>query len=304
MSWSIPLGRVLGTEIRLHLTFLLLLAWIGLAHGIRGGMPEAIQGVAFIALIFACVLLHEFGHVLAARRYGIATPDITLLPIGGVARLDRIPEKPAEELVVALAGPAVNVAIATLLLLPLGGVPDVAAMAGLEDPGQSLLARLFWVNVTLVVFNLIPAFPMDGGRVLRALLGMRLGGEPIQLTRHGQPVERFEWSGDGRYIVFLAAVPRSEVAVGTRRAPIVVDGDGRPHQLWLVEVATGKVEPLTTGTHHIVSFGWSLDGTQIVYAARHSSRGTMPFSRHAAALPLRRQLGLNKVYNRPHGEHI
>jgi Zn-dependent protease/CBS domain-containing protein len=175
MSWAIPLGRVLGTEIRLHLTFLLLLAWIGLAHGMRGGMPEAIQGVAFITLIFACVLLHEFGHVLAARRYGIATPDITLLPIGGVARLDRIPEKPAEELVVALAGPAVNVAIAALLLLPLGGVPDVAAMAGLEDPGQSLLARLFWVNVTLVVFNLIPAFPMDGGRVLRALLGMRLG---------------------------------------------------------------------------------------------------------------------------------
>ena len=175
MSWSIPLGRVLGTEIRLHLTFLLLLAWIGLAHGLRGGMAEAIQGVAFIILIFACVLLHEFGHVLAARRYGIATPDITLLPIGGVARLDRIPEKPAEELVVALAGPAVNVAIAALLLLPLGGVPDVAAMAGLEDPSQSLLARLFWVNVTLVVFNLIPAFPMDGGRVLRALLGMRLG---------------------------------------------------------------------------------------------------------------------------------
>lgn len=175
MSWAIPLGRVLGTEIRLHLTFLLLLAWIGLAHGMQGGMPAAIQGIAFIALIFACVLLHEFGHVLAARRYGIATPDITLLPIGGVARLDRIPEKPAEELVVALAGPAMNVAIAALLLLPLGGVPDVAAMVGLEDPGQSLLARLFWVNVTLVAFNLIPAFPMDGGRVLRALLGLRLG---------------------------------------------------------------------------------------------------------------------------------
>ena len=112
--------------------------------------------------------------------------------------------------------------------------------------------------------------PRAGAQIY--LLGMRLGGEPIQLTRHGQPVERFEWSGDGRYIVFLAAVPRSEVAVGTRRAPIVVDGDDRPHQLWLVEVATGRVEPLTTGTHHIVSFGWSLDGTRIVYAARHSSR--------------------------------
>jgi stage IV sporulation protein FB len=172
MGWSIPLGRVLGTEIRLHLTFLLLLAWIGLAHGMQGGVPAAIQGIVFISTIFACVLLHEFGHVLAARRYGIVTPDITLLPIGGVARLERIPDKPTEELVVALAGPAVNVAIAVLLLLALGGVPDIAAI---EDSGQSMLARLFWVNVTLVVFNLIPAFPMDGGRVLRALLGLRLG---------------------------------------------------------------------------------------------------------------------------------
>jgi stage IV sporulation protein FB len=175
MSWSLPLGRVLGTEIRLHLTFLLLLAWIGIAHGMRGGVAEAIQGLVFIVLLFGCVLLHEFGHVLAARRYGIATPDITLLPIGGVARLDRIPEKPAEELVVALAGPAVNVVIALLLLLALGGVPDVAAMAGLEETGHPIAARLFWVNVTLVVFNLIPAFPMDGGRVLRALLGWRMG---------------------------------------------------------------------------------------------------------------------------------
>ena len=175
MSWSLPLGRVLGTEIRLHLTFLLLLAWIGIAHGMRGGLAEAVQGIAFISLLFACVLLHEFGHVLAARRYGIATPDITLLPIGGVARLDRIPEKPAEELVVALAGPAVNVVIAALLLIALGGVPDMEAMAGLEQSGQPMAARLFWVNVILVVFNLIPAFPMDGGRVLRALLGWRMG---------------------------------------------------------------------------------------------------------------------------------
>jgi len=175
MSWSIPLGRIAGTEIRLHLTFLLLLAWIGLAHGIAGGMAEALQGIVFICLLFGCVLLHEFGHVAAARRYGVKTPDITLLPIGGVARLERIPEKPSEELVVALAGPAVNVVIAALLFLALGGVPPVEAAANLESPAHGLLARLFWVNVTLVVFNLVPAFPMDGGRVLRALLAMRLG---------------------------------------------------------------------------------------------------------------------------------
>ena len=175
MSWSIPLGHVLGTEIRLHLTFLLLLAWIGVAHGIQGGSAAALDGVLYISLIFACVLLHEFGHVLAARRYGIATPDITLLPIGGVARLERIPEKPAEELVVALAGPAVNLVIAAILLTLLGGVASLDAMAGIEDPGHSMLARLFWVNVVLAGFNLlVPAFPMDGGRVLRALLSTRL----------------------------------------------------------------------------------------------------------------------------------
>lgn len=175
MSWSIPLGRVLGTEIRLHLTFLLLLAWIGVAHGMQGGTAAALDGVLYIALIFTCVLLHEFGHVIAARRYGIATPDITLLPIGGIARLERIPEKPSEELVVALAGPAVNIAITALLLLLLGGWPPIEAMAGIEDPGQSMLARLLWVNVVLAGFNLLlPAFPMDGGRVLRALLSYRL----------------------------------------------------------------------------------------------------------------------------------
>ena len=176
MSWSIPFGRVLGTEIRLHLTFLLLLGWIGVAHGMRGGTAAALDGMLYIALIFACVLLHEFGHVIAARRYGITTPDITLLPIGGVARLERIPEKPSEELVVALAGPAVNVAIAAILLLLLGGWPPIEAMAGIEDPGQSMLARLLWVNIMLAGFNLlVPAFPMDGGRVLRALLSYRLG---------------------------------------------------------------------------------------------------------------------------------
>jgi stage IV sporulation protein FB len=175
MSWSIPLGRVLGTEIRLHLTFLLLLAWIGIAAGMSGGAGAALDGIVFICLLFGCVLLHEFGHVLAARRYGISTPDITLLPIGGVARLERIPEKPAEELVVALAGPAVNVVIALLLLALIGGVPPVEVAGSPDNAAHGLLPRLFWVNVTLVVFNLIPAFPMDGGRVLRALLAWKLG---------------------------------------------------------------------------------------------------------------------------------
>lgn len=174
MSWSIPIGTVKGTVIRIHITFLLLLLWIGLSHQAQGGWQAAVQGVVFITLLFLCVLLHEFGHVLAARRYGIHTPDITLLPIGGVARMERMPEKPAQELVVALAGPAVNLVIAALLYLALGGFLPSESMEP-QNAGVGIMARLASVNLFLVLFNMIPAFPMDGGRVLRALLAQRLG---------------------------------------------------------------------------------------------------------------------------------
>ena len=174
MSWSIPIGSVSGTVIRLHITFLLFLTWIAVAHYLQGGTGAAISGVLFISLLFVCVVLHEFGHIYAARRYGVQTPDVVLLPIGGVARLERIPEKPSEELIVALAGPAVNVVIALLLFVLLGGL---APPAGLDvaNPSVDLLARLLWANIFLVVFNMIPAFPMDGGRVLRAFLAHRMG---------------------------------------------------------------------------------------------------------------------------------
>ncbi len=174
MSWSIPLGRVFGSEIRIHLTFLILLAWIGIAGYYAGGPAAAVDSVAFVVAVFACVTLHELGHALAARRYGIATPDITLLPIGGLARLARMPEKPGEEIVIALAGPAVNVVIA-LALFAFGAGLDGTALTALERPEISFADRLAAVNVMLVLFNLIPAFPMDGGRVLRAALAIRLG---------------------------------------------------------------------------------------------------------------------------------
>ena len=174
MSWSIPIGTVRGTVIRLHLTFLLFLVWIAVSHYLAGGRDAAFEGVLFISLLFLCVLLHEFGHIMAARRYGVQTPDVILLPIGGVARLERIPEQPSQELVVALAGPAVNVVIAGLLYLVVGSFQPSDGLA-LENPGVGLLARLMAANVFLAVFNLIPAFPMDGGRVLRAFLAYRFG---------------------------------------------------------------------------------------------------------------------------------
>lgn len=173
MQWSFSIGTVAGSQIRIHLTFFLLLAWIGLVYLRSGGVPAALEGVAFIIAVFACVVLHELGHALAARRYGIATPRITLLPIGGVAELERMPEKPLHEIIVALAGPAVNVVIAGFLILLLGATVDLSTAAAIEDPATGFLARLAAINIILVLFNLIPAFPMDGGRVLRALLAIR-----------------------------------------------------------------------------------------------------------------------------------
>jgi stage IV sporulation protein FB len=174
MAWSISLGRIAGTEVRVHVTFFLLLAWFGIAAGTRGGRAEAIAAIAFILAVFACVLAHEYGHVLAARYFGIATRDITLLPIGGVASIERMPEKPGQELVIALAGPAVNVGIAAGLFAFFGAGIDPERMAAIQDYRTDFVTRLALVNVMLVLFNLLPAFPMDGGRVLRALLSLRL----------------------------------------------------------------------------------------------------------------------------------
>ncbi|NBB70777.1 MAG: CBS domain-containing protein [Alphaproteobacteria bacterium] len=173
MGWSITLGSVRGTVVRLHVTFLLFLLWIAGVFYAQGGPAAAVAGVVFIALLFGCVVLHEFGHIFAARRYGVQTPDVVLLPIGGVARMERIPEEPAQEIVVALAGPAVNLVVAAVLLVALGGAPS--AEAAFEEPETGLAARLLYANLFLAVFNLIPAFPMDGGRVLRAFLARWTG---------------------------------------------------------------------------------------------------------------------------------
>lgn len=173
MRWSVKVAKIAGIEVRIHLTFLLLLAWIGMVYYRSGGQVAAVHGIIFIILIFLCVLLHEFGHALTARYFGIKTPDITLLPIGGVARMQRMPDKPGQELLVAVAGPLVNVVIAAGLLLYLGGRLDLTTLENLDNYSfTAMTAKLAAVNVILVLFNMIPAFPMDGGRVLRALLAM------------------------------------------------------------------------------------------------------------------------------------
>lgn len=172
-SWRI--GRIAGIDVHLHFTFLILLGWVALSHYLqRQSWQDALSGLAFIVALFTIVVLHELGHALTARRFGIRTRDITLLPIGGVARLERIPEKPKEELLVALAGPAVNAVLAALLFVVLFVGAELSAAKEFKLVGGHFLAKLMWVNVSLAVFNLLPAFPMDGGRVLRALLAMRM----------------------------------------------------------------------------------------------------------------------------------
>lgn len=176
MGSALRIGRVAGIDVFLHWTFGLLLAGAFAYYLLGGaGVPTAVAGVFLILAVFGCVVLHEFGHALMARRFGVPTKDITLYPIGGVARLQQIPEHPTQELLIALAGPAVNVVIAALIWLGSAalGVP-LGRPTGLAEPLGHFWPNLFWINVILVVFNLLPAFPMDGGRVLRALLAYRL----------------------------------------------------------------------------------------------------------------------------------
>jgi Zn-dependent protease len=173
MPCSLRLGRIAGIDVRVHATFFLLLVWIAVGYHVEGGPGAAARGVTFTMLVMGCVVLHEFGHAFAARGFGIPTHDITLLPIGGVARLARMPEDPRQELVIATAGPAVNVLIAAGLIL-IGHDLDLTRLLQVNS-GQPLIGqKLLAVNVFLVLFNLLPAFPMDGGRVLRALLAFRM----------------------------------------------------------------------------------------------------------------------------------
>lgn len=171
-SWD--LGKIAGISVRIHWTFWLVMFLYSLMAA-SGGVTAVVMTAVTFTLLFACVLAHEFGHAFAARAFGIPTHDITLLPIGGLARLARMPDKPIQELLVALAGPAVNVVIALglILLLP---VKSLAMLS--ENPtlilGGNLIENMLVANVALVLFNMLPAFPMDGGRVLRSLLAMRI----------------------------------------------------------------------------------------------------------------------------------
>jgi len=190
MKWSWKIARIAGIDIYVHATFSLLLLWVGWQYWqLEGTIAGVIVGISFILLLFSCVVMHEFGHALTARRFGIATRDITLLPIGGVASLERMPDDPKQEILVALAGPAVNLVIALVLWLWLTishtMLPADTALTG----GSSFVQRIMVINLVLALFNLLPAFPMDGGRVVRAALSMRMSAH--QATRIAANIGQF-----------------------------------------------------------------------------------------------------------------
>lgn len=190
MKWSWRIGRIAGIGIDIHATFAFLLAYIAVVEYQRTqSWAAVVDGIIFILAVFASVIAHEYGHALTARRYGVRTRNITILPIGGVASLERIPAEPRQELAIAVAGPMVTLALVALfyLILRSTGAPMVPQTSEgfLTLP---FLARLMWVNLWLAAFNVLPAFPMDGGRMLRAALAMRF--EYVRATRIASYVGR------------------------------------------------------------------------------------------------------------------
>jgi Zn-dependent protease len=170
-SWRI--ARILGIDVYIHWSFWLLLIYILLFQLKSSGWSEALNAVSFVIVVFGCVLLHEFGHALMALRFGAKTRDITLLPIGGVARIEQIPTEPRAEFLIAAAGPAVNVVIASVLFVVLLATGVVETLLNTSPLEQDFLKQLLVVNLGLIIFNMIPAFPMDGGRILRSFLARK-----------------------------------------------------------------------------------------------------------------------------------
>jgi Zn-dependent protease/predicted transcriptional regulator len=171
MRWSLTIGRVFGITLRLHVTFLLLLAFVAYSGFVEAGAGGAGWALALVCSVFVCIVLHELGHSVVAQQLGVTVKSITLLPIGGVAALRSIPENPWHEIAITLAGPMVNAAIAAVLL-PLTGLPKHIFLLYMPHSLHGLIVALVSANITLFLFNFIPAFPMDGGRLLRAVLAL------------------------------------------------------------------------------------------------------------------------------------
>jgi Zn-dependent protease/predicted transcriptional regulator len=269
MRWAWKIGRLAGIDVYMHATFLLLVGFIVVANWTDGhNVARTLFAVIFVLIIFACIVLHELGHALTARRYGIRTRDIVLLPIGGVARLERMPEDPNQELLVALAGPAVNIVIAAALFVALGlsgRLPTLRQAETIRWTGQDFLQSLMAVNVWLVLFNLIPAFPMDGGRVLRAMLAKRMDyTDATQTAAHvGQAIALvFGFLGllVDPFLLFIALFVWMGASGEAGMVQMRTSLGGIPVQrVMLTNFQTLQPDdPLAKGVEHLLS-GWQQD---------------------------------------------
>ena len=315
MNWSLTIGRIAGTNIRLHVTFLIFLAWIGIADYLAGGPAAAVQSIVFILLVFLCVTLHEFGHIAMARRFGVNTPEVILSPIGGIAAMERMPDKPRQELLVAIAGPLVNVVIALVLMAALGLGPVLLTTAGFDQ--GSLAERLLLVNIMLVAFNLIPAFPMDGGRVLRALLAMKVGAPRATAiaARIGQAfavvffVLGLLWSPIlmvvGVFIYFAASAEEQQAAFtgfaarltardAMEPSPVVLDA-GQPvsDAIDALLASPQKEFPVVDGAGRIVGL---LDRDAMILGLRDKGAGVPVGEVMRGCVPVRPELPLPEAY--------
>lgn len=282
MKWSLKIGTIAGIDIYVHATFPLLLLWAGWIYWMAGNTADAVlQGVILILALFVCVVLHELGHALTARRFGIRTDDITLLPIGGVSRLERMPDKPSEELQVALAGPAVNLVIALILFawVEVAGTP--AAFTLSLAPGGSFVLQLLAANLFVALFNILPAFPMDGGRVLRALFTLRVGH--LRATRVAASVGKvmallFGLLGlfSNPFLILIAVFIWLGAAQEGNAAFIKYAFDGmRAEQAMLTEMRTLQPDDPLSRAVELIQRGWQhdfpvLDGSRIAGILTHN----------------------------------
>lgn len=171
MKWSFKIGTVFGIPIRVHFTFILLLLFVGISAS-RGDFFRGIQGMIFVISIFGCVVIHEITHSVLAKYFGIGVKEIVLLPIGGVSQIEELPSEPRKEIIISIAGPLVSFLLALIFYFLARG--SYLRTADIILSSANFWAKLFWINLILGIFNLIPAFPMDGGRVLRSLFAFRL----------------------------------------------------------------------------------------------------------------------------------
>ena len=200
LSWSMNLFRIRGIQLSVHASFLLMLAYVAWEGWSDAGWPGAVWSLAYMLTLFVCVTLHELGHAAAARRFGVRVPRILLLPIGGMAEMETIPRRPREEIIIALAGPAVNYLLIGLLLIVVR-FPDDWEPLEFSFSYMELGRHLIVVNLIMGVFNLLPAFPMDGGRVFRALLAMKL--RYLRATQIAVGVGKLVALAGASYLIYL-----------------------------------------------------------------------------------------------------